>query len=902
MLTALALFALGCAIFANTANALGVIAFDYGTDSLKTALIKPGMTPDVVLTRDSKRKLPSVVAWKGEDRAYGTDAMNLATRYPGDTFPNAKLLLGRTADGTADEQLRSRYSSILNATLVSTDRDSIAVQRATDYSLDGSGPAVHTVEELVAMQLSHAKQLAEETAGEQVKVTFPGSIGTFGGLDTVVTVPTFWTAVERQAIFDAATLAGFRPRIVSDAAAAAVSFALNRNFGSPELHLFYDSGHSSTRASLVRFSTKSFPTQDLFGTSLKEHTFIEVLSTAWSREAGGLALDEALRDILVKKYADQHPKAEDIRDNHRAMAKLLLSASKAKHVLSANADTRVSIEGLVGDTDFRAAVTREEFEAAVAGKQLDSAFGSVVGEALQRGAAKLSDVQSLILLGGNSRVPLVQRSLTTAGVSPSLIAQNLNADEAMTLGAGFFGASFNPQLKMKPMKVADVNPYPVLLREAGSKEENLWPSSPATFQEESHTRVYDGQVDDFSFELEYAPGSEALLGPFERSLYQVEVEEIESTLRALKTSGELSKVDTSVNLTISSRPLGTFVVENAWLTVTPKKGGVVVALRSFFGASAAKSTSINETSSESIDDVDESADAGNSTSLTNATEAADAIHPKVVRLSAKTTYLGAVKPMSGVVQTKSKDKLYLMDAQARRKLQKEEIRNKLESFVYRMRELASGSDATFEQSSKADERSKIEKGSLETSEWLGSPECEQASVDDLKARLHKLESLVKPIEARMTEARGRNGATKRLNRAFEIATGFLQEANANLTAAIADGVASRYSRTDLDSLQTQLKSDRAWFDKVTKAQQAKKQEDEPAWKVDDAEKRARKLTEKVNKLKKRRIPKTRPSSSSSSSQSGKTDNETTTPSESSTASSSSSSTTSSAPSHKHEEL
>ncbi|CAO1637191.1 unnamed protein product [Parajaminaea phylloscopi] len=845
--------------FSQTASALGVVAFDYGADSLKTALIKPGMPPDVVLTRDSKRKLPSVVAWKSEDRAYGTDALNLAARYPGDTFPDLKLLLGRSANGSADQEVRRRYSSILNATLIPTERNTLAAVRATDYTLDGSGPAVHTVEELVAMQLSHAKTLAEETAKEQLKVTFPGSIGTFGGLDAVVTVPTFWTAVERQALYDAAALAGFRPRIVSDAAAAAVSFSLNRNFPSPELHLFYDSGHSSTRASLVRFSTQSFPTQDLFGTSLKEHTFIEVVSTAWSREAGGLSLDEALREILVQKYVEAQPKGEDIRANPRAMAKLLLSASKAKQVLSANSDARVNIEGLVGDIDFRALVTREEFEGALSAKGLDKAFGAVVKDALSRGEAKLSDVQSVVLLGGNTRVPLVQRSLTAAGVDSTLLAQNLNADEAMALGAGFYGASFNPQLKMKPLRIADVSPYEVVLREVDGKEEVLWKRSPATLAQESHSRVYDGQTDDFSFDIGYAPQEETLLQGFDRPLYRVEVEEIDNTLKSLKQSGELAKVDTSVNLTISSRPLGIYVVEDAWLTVTPKKGGVVGALRSFFGStngnSAAKTDDTNATS----------ADAHNATSAsgsdTNTTaESADAIHPKHVRLSVKTSPLGSVSPMSGQAQSASKDKLYLLDSKARRKVQKEEYRNKLEAYVYRMRELASGSDSVFEQSSKAEERAKIQTSSQETGDWLGSTECERASADDLQSRLSKLESLVKPIEGRMAEARGRNGATKRLERAFTLTTAFLEEASANLTAAIAEGKASRFSRTDLDSLQTQLKTDKAWFEKVSKLQGTKKQDDEPAWKVVDADKRAKKLTEKVTKLKKRRIPKTRPAS------------------------------------------
>lgn len=852
MLLTLALLAL----LPSFAVSLGVISFDYGSDSLKTALVKPGMTPDVVLTRDSKRKLPAVVAWKGEDRSFGTDAMNLATRFPGDTFPNVKLLLGR--DAQRDSEVRARYTALLSATnLTSTDRNTFAATRATDYTINAAGPDTHTVEELVAMQLGHARMLAEETAGERVRTTLPGTVGTFGGLDTVVTVPTFWTASERQAIFDAATLAGFRPRLISDAAAAATSYALNRAFPTPELHLLYDAGHSATRASLVRFSTRSFPTEDLFGTSMKEHTFVEVLSTGWSRRAGGLALDEALRDILVEKFTAANANQPAITANARAMAKLLAASTKAKHVLSANQDARVSIEGLVGDVDFRTSVTRDEYEARVSAAGLDSEFTGPIADALARGGnVKLSNLQSVILIGGTSRVPLVQRAVQSAGVTPALIAQNLNADEAMALGAGFYGASFNPQLRMKPVKVADVNAFPITLRESDGKEETLWRGSPETFERETIARYYPGQVDDFNFEIEYGAGADALLDTFERPLYRVEVEEIENNLAALKHAGELSKVETSVNVTIATRPMGTVVVESAWLTVKPKQsagGAVVGALKSFFGGGGG------------VDDEDKNAtlaDASNSTtSESNSTTTPPTLTPQHIRLSVKTMPLGSVKPMSGLAQQSSKDKLYLLDSTARRKLQREEVRNKLESYVYRMRELGEGGGGeAFEQSSKPAERAEIARKAADTNEWLASGEAEspRTSLEDFKARLASLEKLVKPIEARMEEARGRNGATKRLTRAFELTHAFLDEANANLTAAIEAKTASQYARTDLDSLATALSADEKWFAKVTTEQAKRGSDVDSAWRVDDAEKRARKLTERVNKMKKRRIPKTRP--------------------------------------------
>lgn len=197
---------------------MGVVGIDYGTEGSKISLVKPGLPFDVVLGRDSKRKVPSAVAWKEQERLYGSDATGLATRFPGDVFVAAKLLLGRSFD-ERDAPARLRVAQLLGTSIIASERQTCAVQRATDYTVDKSGADVYSVEEIVGAQLSHFKTLAEETAGEEFRRSYPGTIGSFGGLDVVITVPIFWTAAERQAMMDAANIAGFKPRLVSDGAA-----------------------------------------------------------------------------------------------------------------------------------------------------------------------------------------------------------------------------------------------------------------------------------------------------------------------------------------------------------------------------------------------------------------------------------------------------------------------------------------------------------------------------------------------------------------------------------------------------------------------------------------------------------------------------------------------------------
>lgn len=203
-----------------------MIGIDYGTSFLKTSLVKPGLPFDVVLSRDSKRKMPSVVGWKPppasrsksvHERLLGSDALSLSSRYPSDVYSSLKSLLGATEDSKLGQKSKDLVGSLFQATKFSTtERGTFSIQRIGD----GGDLKDYSIEELVGMQLSHAKDLAEEVAGEKVKMTFPGtSIGTFGGLDVVMTVPSHFGARERQSLVDAASLSGIRPRLVSDGTA-----------------------------------------------------------------------------------------------------------------------------------------------------------------------------------------------------------------------------------------------------------------------------------------------------------------------------------------------------------------------------------------------------------------------------------------------------------------------------------------------------------------------------------------------------------------------------------------------------------------------------------------------------------------------------------------------------------
>lgn len=854
--------------FSTLVQAMGVIGIDYGTESMKVSLVKPGQPFDVVLSRDSKRKIPSAVAWKIQERLFGTDAVNLATRYPGDTFLGAKFLLGRAYN---DEKVKDRQRHLLGTKLVSAqhrNHSTISLERETDYSTNKEGAEIYTAEEVVGMQLSHAKVLAEEQAGEEVIRTYPGNIGTFGGLDVVVTVPIFFTASERQAVLDAANIAGMKARLLSDGAAVAVNYAMTRSFPKPEKHLFYDSGAGSTTATLVEFSTKTIQAESILsiGSTQKEAIIIDVLASGWDRDANGLAIDLLIRDQLANQFQAKNGKklSKPVKEQPRAMARLLKEANRVKHILSANAEANSAVEGLADEIDFRGKLSREELETIVKAAGLDSKFSQPVRDALKESKLSIKDLSSVILVGGMTRVPFVQAALQAAGVPDDKIAQNVNADEAAVMGAAYYGASFNPQFRMKTIKTNDGNAYPVVLIEKGRKEEVIFPKGP--MENPIHFREYTGITEDFSFDLRYDDSvtNTQLDDGIERPIHRIEVVEIDSHLKSIKEKGELHLVDTHVNVTIEARSPGVYGVENAWLHVKVKQkdSGVVGALKNFFNVGV---NSILDDDDDDLEDaiINNGTETDNATSTNGTTTKSKKEKSKrtipterTIRLIGRAIPQGSVHPMSGSEHKTAQDRLYVADVVARKKANKEEARNVLEGYVYRVRDLVE--EEWFKKASKEEERNAITSKQRELSEWLNSPEGDKADTSALKLKKGSLESLVTPVEKRVSEKRVRGKAVSTLEKTQKQARLFLQEARANLTAAMENNLASKYSVSELDTFQTQLDKDSKWFEEKKAAQDKRGLDEDPAFKSDEVERRSKKINDTINRYKKRRVPKTRP--------------------------------------------
>eukprot|EP00158_Paraphelidium_tribonemae_P007116 Partr_v1_DN28118_c2_g1_i1_m55332 putative Hypoxia up-regulated len=258
---------------------------------------------------------------------------------------------------------------------------------------------------------------------------------------------------------DAAEMAGINViALINDETAAAINYAMTRTFEDvPQYHIFLDIGAGSTVASLMEFKNvldKKLPK------AMQNRTHIEVKSMAYDRTLGGLEIDTRLAQHLGKVFQKQtgDKKKVDVFKDPKAMARLLREANRVKHILSANTETGASVEGLISEIDFRTKITRVEMEGLIV--DLVDRLESPIKEVLQFAGKELKDIKSVILVGGSMRVPIIQ-SKVEAVVGADKIAKHVNADEACVLGAGFRGASSNPNFRVRKIDTKDVNSHTI---------------------------------------------------------------------------------------------------------------------------------------------------------------------------------------------------------------------------------------------------------------------------------------------------------------------------------------------------------------------------------------------------------------------------------------------------------
>ncbi|KAJ4373197.1 lumenal Hsp70 protein [Neocucurbitaria cava] len=757
-------------LFSSTASAASaVLGIDLGTEYIKAALVKPGIPLEIVLTKDSKRKETSAVAFKPAksgalpsgsfpERFYGSDAIALQARFPGDVYPNLKHLLGVQSESDVVSVYTGRYPAL---EVTGTEGRKTVSFKSGVFSTEGERS--FSVEELLGMELKNVRENAKALAGKGYDIQ-----------DVVFTVPPFYTVEERRALEVAARLAGLRVlSAISDGLAVGINYATSRTFpdvsknGKPEINLVFDMGAGSASATVLKFQGRTVKDVGRLNKTVQE---VQVVGAGWDRTLGGDALNSLIVDDMVATFVGL-PAAksasittENVKTHGRTAAKLFKEAERIRQVLSANTETSAFFESFFEDVDFRYKLSRSKYEelAATHAARIDGP----IKQALDAAGLTFADIDSVIVHGGATRTPFVQSHLESL-VGKGKIRANVNSDEAAVFGAAFKAAGLNPSFRVKEIRDSDTQGY----NHGIQYQFNLKDRDQKIFT--PNTKL--GATKDLPFQM---------MGEFEFTLYQAvpgTSEDVSKEPVLHFKSGNLTRAvtkmidddkcdrDTFNNyVQVRLSPItGTPEVLSAWVTCEGEtetaKGGIVDGVKNLFGMGGKKDQEpLKEGESSSGSASASSASSSSSSADAESTEAAKAGEKKKTTVRSAITYdvtqLGYEKHPRKEFK-RMQDRLAAFDSSDKSRRVREEVLNSLEAFTYRARDYLE--DESFIGASTSAVRSTLEKALSAASDWIYSDGTD-ATEKVLKGKLKELEDIVNPVLKRKDEASKRPDAIKEL--------------------------------------------------------------------------------------------------------------------------------------------
>ncbi|KAI3392991.1 hypothetical protein diail_4902 [Diaporthe ilicicola] len=825
-----------CALFFFTAHvfaASAVLGIDLGTEYIKAALVKPGIPLDIVLTKDSRRKEISAVTFKpspngpkkGEfpERLYGSDAMALSARFPGDVFPNLKTLLGLSVDSPTVKEYAARHPAL--------QLESHKVKNTAAFkSKDAFTPEEQAwlVEELLAMELQSIQKNAESMAGPGASVR-----------SVVITVPAFYTIEEKRAVETAVDLAGLKTlSLISDGLAVGVNYASSRTFpninegGKPEHHLVFDMGAGSTKASVLKMQGRTVKDIGKFNKTVQE---VLVLGSGWDRSLGGDALNAIIVDDMVAKFVDSSgakkvsATAEGVKAHGRAVAKLSKDAERLRHVLSANQNTQASFEGLYEDVDFKYKITRADFETMAEAHA--SRVGAAIQGALDMAGLKVEDLDSVILHGGATRTPFVQKELEKIFGTGDKIRSNVNSDESAVFGAGLRAAELSPSFRVKEIRISEGAAYPAGIKwvddKGKARHQRLWTTT--SHLGATAKGVTFNNKDDFS--VEFYQETPALAGDVtpgveEKATKTFNTKNLTETVALMKEkySCEPSDVQFKFGVRLAAEN-GEVEVTQAYVECEAEvveKESLIDGVKNMFGfgkKDEQKPLTDGESSESAEDASTESAESSSSTTSTDTTsstasttstassesttEVAEAKEgkktKKIVSVPVKFELEKSGAQLDKLDVLQSKDRLKAFEQSDKLRRQREEALNQLEGFTYKVRDLLDSE--SFIAASTDKERKSLEQKSSEASEWLYGDGVD-ASKDELKKRIKGLQDIVTPIQNRIQESTERPKLLEGLKKALQQTDEFIKDIRQKIAEAEAWTSSHSASATDSSKSST----------------------------------------------------------------------------------------------------
>ncbi len=405
-----------------------ILGIDLGTTFSAMAIVEGG-EPKILENNEGNRTTPSVVAIsKAGERLVGLLAKRQAVVNPKNTIFSVKRLIGRNFD---DPEVQ-RDKSWLPFDIQKSSTGGLEIKMADPST--GSGQAKwYKPEEISAMVLAKLKADAEAKLGEKIE-------------EAVITVPAYFDDSQRQATKNAGEIAGLKvKRIINEPTAAALAYGLNKQKN--EKIVVYDFGGGTFDISIL----------DISG------DIVEVKGTGGDTHLGGDDFDRKIIEYLVGEYKKQE--GIDISKDPLALQRLKEAAERAKHELSTVFETEINLPYVTldasGPKHFLFKLTRAKLEELVK-PEVDRSI-ELVKKTLSEANFKISDINEVVLVGGQTRMPLIVDAVKNLfGKEPH---KGINPDEVVAVGAAIQAGIF--QGDVKDILLLDVTPLTLGLETFG---------------------------------------------------------------------------------------------------------------------------------------------------------------------------------------------------------------------------------------------------------------------------------------------------------------------------------------------------------------------------------------------------------------------------------------------------